>query len=190
MRPEPPEVDPPAPWFLAETPEQFATNFRRVWEERDIDQYDNLLAENFVFYLSRADVDEGEPGLWDRAREIRAAESIFGMQSSPPQLTVESIEFTRWEVNNPWMGEIVDPTFADADLVAIYTVELMATIAGSPERIKGNQRLYLKRQEIDVDGEWTTVFRLRAWEDLGINVNRPAQRSDEAISWGLFKSLF
>jgi len=164
-------VDPPAPWVLAETPEQFAINFRRCWEERNIEEYENLLSENFIFRLSSADIDEGEVGFWGRAQEIRTAEFMFGIESTPPELTVESIEFTRWEINLPWTGEVNDPQFEDAEFVATYTVELTATIAGDPEPVKGNQRLYIKREAITVDGEEVSVFRLRAWEDLGTTVN-------------------
>lgn len=162
------DVDPPDPWQLAETKEQLAANFRRCWEDRNIIEYDNLLAENFIFRLSQDDIDQGlsEIGFWDRATEMNTADQMFGVPDNE-DLTIESIQFTTWDLVTPWSDQITDEQYADAELFAEYRVALTVDFGESQETVRGRQRLYIKLEPITIDGQEVTVYRLRAWEDLG-----------------------
>lgn len=162
-------IVPSDPWVPATTTAQFITNFERAWEERDLERYDELLAENFIFYVWSQDLDEVGVGFWDRAEEMDTARQMFGTPDSDPSLTVESIEFSVFDPEVTFSDQIEDPDLADADLVGTYRVELIVGFPGDDATVRGSQEFYLKKVEDTIDGQTLSVYKLRAWKDLGIN---------------------
>lgn len=182
---------PTSPPPVATTPDQFASLFRQAWEERDVALYDVLLADGFVFRLSAADVDVdvgGGVGFWDRASELRVALQMFE-GADVEELDVESIQFRRWEVVQPWSDDTRVEEFAGAELVGVFDAELEVDFGEVRLIASGRQRLYLARASAEVEGEVVEVYVLRGWEDLGRSLTR-LNRSDDRESWGAVKSLF
>ena len=162
-------VVPVDPWIPATTTAQFITNFERAWEERDLERYDELLGEDFIFYLASQDINEIGIGFWDRAEEMDTARQMFGTPDSDPSLTVESIEFSEFVPTVAFSDQIEDPDLADADLVGTYRVSLIVGFPGDDANVRGEQEFYLKKVEREIDGQTLSVYVLRAWKDLGVD---------------------
>ena len=101
---------------LATSPAILVNNFRTAWEERSIDVYESVLAEDFRFTFSSQDVDvsPGGQGFWDRAAEIEAAEQIFGdVIPGDPDLLVSEIALIE-ECTYEEGIEFIEETLAEA----------------------------------------------------------------------------
>jgi hypothetical protein len=57
-------------------------NIELAYTKRRIEKYEQLLDENFTFYLANGDVGNGVPASWDRGLEIMAHMHLFA--SDPP----------------------------------------------------------------------------------------------------------
>jgi hypothetical protein len=62
-------------------------NLEKAYEERNINEYDKLLDEDFIFHFSPADIrdDKVTVSQWDRAAELGATTNLFDRTYSPPQ---------------------------------------------------------------------------------------------------------
>ncbi len=153
---------------LATSPAIFVSNFEAAWEDRNLELYDDLLHEEFVFWLSPQDIDDlGIPGSWDRAREIATAEQMFGT-AGDPDLQVQSIEITTLDVVETWTANFDNPNVVGADLRGTYSVEMSVVFPDRRTNVLGLQNFYLKEVTREIDGVETGVYQLFAWEDLGV----------------------
>ena len=85
-------------------------NFEQAYNKRRIDKYEQLLDENFTFYLAASDVGGNVPASWDRAVEISANANLLA--SDPPgdlpRVTGILMDL-RWEESLAWF-EMVTPS--------------------------------------------------------------------------------
>ena len=161
---------------LATSPAIFISNFEQAWEDRNLELYDDLLHEEFVFWLSEQDINELQiPGSWDRAREIATAEQMFGT-ASDPDLQVQSIEITTLDVVETWTPNFDNPNVVGADLRGTYSVVMSVVFPDKRTNVSGQQNFYLKEVTQVIDGVETGVYQLFAWEDLGLGSAKMAAR--------------
>jgi len=82
-------------------------NIELAYTKRRIDKYDELLDENFTFFLSTGDVGGGLPANWDRSTEIITNTNLF--VSDPPGDLPRCKDI---EMNVQWEDENLNPTVA------------------------------------------------------------------------------
>jgi len=82
-------------------------NLEKSYNERNIDQYNKLLDNDFVFHFSNVDVQQGNVNVtqWDRAAEINANKNMFDPNFNKPGVEpVSSIDLSLTYVagDNNW----------------------------------------------------------------------------------------
>lgn len=101
---KPPIKDEPIQSFQPLTSKSAVLNNIEVaYEKRRLDKYDELLDENFMFYLSDGDVGGGLPDSWGRPDEILANTNLFS-QSPPAEFPrCKRIQMdVQWEQGLSW----------------------------------------------------------------------------------------
>jgi hypothetical protein len=73
-------------------------NLEQAYNRRRIDKYDPVLDENFMFFLTNADVGGGLPEQWGRTVEMNANTNLFQYDPPDPLPRCETIDLDiRWE---------------------------------------------------------------------------------------------
>ena len=83
---DPENPDPqPDPYPFADTVEQLMTNFKNAYEEMDIDEYDNVLHEDFLFVFADGSSVAPPSGFYTRAQDLESTTNMFaGEQGLDP----------------------------------------------------------------------------------------------------------
>ena len=168
---EPPGTEPPAAYKnLAEARDHVLFNLEKSYNERNIDEYNVLLDDGFVFHFSNADIKNGSVSVsqWGRADDLATASNMFDPNfSKPGQDPVSSISLTltfapgedTWnkitpedQVNYP------DEFWYEKTLRYYLTVE-----AGDFTYIGDNLQASFVVRWANVDGE--EFWRIVAWRD-------------------------
>ena len=76
-------------------------NIELAYNRRNIEKYDELLDENFTFFLSAGDVGGGLPAQWDRAVEVSANMHLFTSDEGYPRCTDIEMD-VQWEDGVTW----------------------------------------------------------------------------------------
>lgn len=88
-------------------------NLKQAYDDRNIDRYDELLDEDFVFFFSNTDVQNGtvEYLQWARAAEVNATRNLFDPSFTKPDLQPASsirLTLTYAEGEDKWV-EVTPP---------------------------------------------------------------------------------
>ena len=180
------------------TPDQLVTHLVATFEQRAFTDYESALGDDFVFHFAALDqAAAGGVATWDRSTELDAVARLFSGQLGStegetvvPEIVpgVVSIAATL-TVREDWTGDFDDgPAFADAELRALYEIDLLVTHEGDVRtEVRGLQALYASQETVESRGQPTTTYRLVAWRDYG----QPERRAvSEAISLGRLKTRF
>lgn len=157
----------------ATTPDQLVANFLKAYQERHYAEYEKLLHESFLFYLSQEDVAAGADVTFSRARDLEATYHMFSGepawndQGTIIHAPIRAIHVTLMPEGPPWTDQVAQD-FAGT-LMRRYTVDMtMEFVAGAPAAVTGLQEFYAVAVPYD-DGKGTetTVYQLKFWRDLG-----------------------
>jgi len=97
-------VVPPPKFKSRISPENLLENLKTAYREREVAEYESLLANNFTFVLSLEDQDEPDmPDQWGRNTEIEIHRNIFDNENVHT-LTLEFVPGSQeWEpIENMW----------------------------------------------------------------------------------------
>jgi hypothetical protein len=163
------------PYPLATTQDQLIDNFQRAYNERNYEEYDDMLADGFVFYFAPDEVGElGQGVSYDRAQDTRSTWNMFNNQGGTtpdgdPVPPVQKLQLTLVpdEVGSVWTDQVAED-YAGTTMKR-YKVDMLVTYAdGSREQVVGLQEFYAVPVEISAeDGTAITVYQLKYWKDLG-----------------------
>jgi hypothetical protein len=162
---------------LATSETQLIKNFQAVYNNRDYDEYDNLLAENFQFWFAPDDVDAiGQGDFWDRQQDAQSTRNMFNGATGqrPDGSTVPAVQSINLQLSQveAWSnagGEVVggQTTLPDNARKARYSVSMSVyyTDDSIVSQINGEQLFYVIPVPTDQEGvdEWKLVL----WRDFG-----------------------
>jgi hypothetical protein len=188
----PPPEDPPLTTRTA-----VLHNLELAYNRRNITKLDELLDENFTFFLSEGDVHNGLPPHWTRETELQASTHLFSRNRDtevPPRWPLcKSIDMdVQWEDGNlEWVEKI--PDTAPDEVWYTATVFYDFLIEVEPDTrflpISGAESQFIVRNVGTDDGpQW----RLVEWHDLGSGILAAARASaaTEETTWGKVKALY
>jgi hypothetical protein len=145
-------------------------NLATAYNNRNIQRYDELLDEEFLFYFSNADVTGGgwtEGEYWDRAKEINANTNIFNPGYSRPGVDpVSDITLTltysegddKWTAITPDQGQYPGETWYEK--IVTYTLIVQA---GDTQYIAQNKQASFVVRAATLEGD--EVWRIITWRD-------------------------
>lgn len=166
---------PPKPFPEARTESILIDNLVRAYNERNPEEYEEMLHELFVFYFAPDEVDVLGQGLsWDRARDVKSAYNMFYSQpgqkpDGSPQAPVQRIQLklTPDDGDAPWTDQVAEE-FAGTTMKR-YKVDMdVFYTEGNPNQVKGLQEFYAVPVQVErEDGTTVTIYKLKFWRDLG-----------------------
>ncbi len=145
-------------------------NLEKAYNERNIDQYNKLLDEDFVFHFSNLDVKNGVVDVtqWDRAAEYNANKNMFDPGFTKPgvdPVSSISLELTYVPGDDNW--SVMDPPdpvkYPDEkwyEKIANYTLTVKAG-ASEYQGINIQASYVVRRATVDGKSFW----RIVAWRD-------------------------
>src|SRR5688572_20587204 len=164
------------------------SNLEDAYNRRRIDNYDDLLDENFTFFLSAADVGNGLPAQWDRAMDVTSNTNLFAADPPDPFPRCKDIDMdVRWEdeegkPNVAWV-EIDGPNGEKWYTTTVYyafqiDVEPDMTYINNP----GAKAQFTVR---NAGTEEAPLWKLVEMHDLGDpELTAHAASSTESSTWG------
>jgi hypothetical protein len=162
----PPRVPPKGPNYPDLTQKDHIFEYLElVWEYMDIDAYAKLLDEDFIFWFSQADYNDGiTPEYWGRTEELSMARNMFSGFSHPKYGAVTGIDLEvipegLWieipKTEPPYAGETWYQRTAEYRLIVSTTSEW--TLQGQEKKA-----LFTVRQS-ELDGK--NIYRIVMWHD-------------------------
>ncbi|MFO7610129.1 MAG: hypothetical protein R6X35_13250 [Candidatus Krumholzibacteriia bacterium] len=147
------------------SPEVLMANFQKVYEDRNIDGYREVIDPEFRIYLSQATIDEfGIPdGYFDYDEEVLIAERMFSgspfiRQSGAITPGITRIQFDYFQPETTWEVSPADDRIPNA-LRAQYRVNF--TIEQGNEgrlKIEGIIEFYLRSEQVEHQGRTQNRF--------------------------------
>lgn len=131
--PDPGDTPPPAPVVLPfpGSPDQLMANFQEIYENRDYDEYRQILNPDFVTYLQQSTIDEfGDVGpTLDVNEELRIHQRMFSgdaVNDPDGELVpgVISISFAKFRALDAWATSPPDDIIPNAEW-ALFEVEFL-----------------------------------------------------------------
>ena len=156
---------------LAEARDNVLFNLEKSYNERNIDQYRELLDDGFVFHFSNADIKNGDVSVaqWGRAEDLQTAGNMFNPNfSRPGQAPVSSIDLTLTYAEGEDLWNKITPedqvNYPD-EFWYEKTVRYRLTVeAGDFTYVGDNlQASFVVRWGSDQDGN--EFWRIIAWRD-------------------------
>lgn len=195
-------VTPPSGPRLPATPDEFVSEFRRAYNDRDLDTLRVLLSEDFIFYFSDGDIDTiGIDAQWERAREIASTTKMFagstGVRPDGSEQARVDLQYsfglffvaedTAWTPRN-------DPPYAGT-LFRTFRVGMQVQYEdGSLDIVSGFNDLFVEETTLEnANGAQGTGYVLHFWKDHGMDAPASRRRSEamrHVTSWGYVKALF
>ncbi len=171
----------PVAYPLAVTPDQLIANFVQAHIDREFNEYDNLLGEEFQFWFAPEDLNLAPNGFfWDRAADVASTRRMFnGSEGQKPdgsvQPAVQKIELRLNPVEPAWTdagGEVVGglTTVPAGGKKRRYSVSMVVnyTAGDIVSQVNGEQLFYvLPTQKNLGDGTTVTEWKLFIWRDFG-----------------------
>lgn len=169
----PGNVEPPAPYPLATTQDILIANFVRAYNERNYPEYEKMLHDDFLFYLSQEDVAAGADVTFSRARDLEATYNMFeGLPGTNEdgeiiQEPIRSIDLKLIPDGVPWTDQVAQDFLGTT--MKRYEVDMTVEYVGdAPSAVTGLQEFYAIAVPHDNgDGTVTTIYELKFWRDLG-----------------------
>jgi len=177
-------------------------NLQLSCNERNVDRYDELLEENFVFYFSPADVLNGTVSSesWNRASEMTAATNLFDPNySNPAQEPVQDIDLLlaypegddQWTPIEP-EDQVTYP--GETWYQKIVTYNLVVQLPGDFQYVGLNKQAALVLRAATTNSK--QVWRIVTWrDDTGTSFRGVVRRGQAAgiaedTTWGQVKALY
>lgn len=168
-------------YALATTENQLIKNFERAHRDRNFQEYENLLAENFQFWFAPEDVDLAPNGFfWDRAADVASTERMFNgavgeRPDGTPQPAVQNITLTLTGAEPAWIdasGETVggQTPVPEGTMKRRYEVAMRVSYTAGDivSEVNGEQLFYVIPTQLDQgDGVSVTEWKLLIWRDFG-----------------------
>jgi len=158
------KMDLTEPWHVL-------NNIEYAYKVRDRNTYDELLDEQFTFFFSQGDVDEGLPVQWGRPDELGATNDLFISNSQPVPVGPEcrSIRLDLLLTNIQWV-EIIpdgypDETWFSTTIFYTFTFEMAPDQTYVAET--GAKAVFTVR---NVGTEAAPLWKLVEFRDLGKGV--------------------
>ncbi len=176
--PDESKVPPPdtgGPIGLATTPDSLMANFKNVWEQRSIVEYEKLLDDQFLFFFDPNDgLDNFIGPSWGRQNELDSAGAMFRGDAGFDLITQEaippilSIEFTTFVKIIDWTDPGTDPLY-EGTLKARYKVGIKVQFQGLSQYtlVTGDNDFYVIKVS-QPDGP--DIYKIKVWEDQGQDV--------------------
>jgi hypothetical protein len=175
-------------------------NLQYSCNERNIEHYEELLDQGFVFHFSPEDVLNGYPSDWSRAAEINANTNMFDPNySNPIQEPAQDIDLSLVypEGDDEWTpiepeDQVTYP--GETWYQKIVTYNLVVQLPGNFQYVGLNkQAAFVLRAATAVSGQ---VWRIVVWRDdtgtlLRDGIRRGhASAITEETTWGQVKALY
>ena len=168
----PPPLVPPGPTYLPlNKRDNVLHNLKTSYNQRQIEPYDQLLDDNFIFHFSQADFKDGNVSVaqWGRIDEIGTTANMFDPTYTPPDGSpISSINLTlefpegedNWQAVTP-----PDPQAFPGETwyrkVVLYT---LVVEAGEDTFLQANPLPALFIVRFEPAGN-DTIYRIVAWHD-------------------------
>jgi len=186
----PPGPDPPLKNLTQ--PEDVLVNVEAAYNKRRIDWYNGALDQNFTFFLSTGDVNNGLPASWNRADEVDINTGLFDPNNTtlPCQSVFMDI---RTEDGFSWIE--VTPESAPAETWYQATLFYDFKFEISPNTyipLTGVKAVFTVR-DAGKFGEYDHHWQLVEMRDLGdatMASERMSSAATEGTTWGQVKSLY
>jgi hypothetical protein len=165
-------------------------NLELAYNERNIQQFERLLDDEFIFLFSEVDYNEGRvPISWERPGEIDATTNLFNENLDSPLRATNinlRLDFTEGEWTEiPQNDESWFRKDVEYDII-------VQTASGVD--YKGNRQwAQIFVREAIPDGETGMIWRINRWRDIGggsRSFNAPASSEVEDHTWGGIKALY
>ena len=184
----------PVPWPPVSGKWQVLRTMELAISRRNLQRYEELLDDNFTFYLANSDVLGGLPESWDREIEIHANANLFSTEQPPaPMKHVLSLHMDiQWEddrgkPNVAWI-ELTPPNSSETWYTTTVFFNFQVDVEGDLTYISnpGTQAQFTVRNAGTEEGP---VWKLVEMRDLGSS-SGPAttSRSTEPATWGGIKA--
>ncbi len=181
-----PDPDPETSYQWPDTREKLMENFEQAYVEMDIDEYDFILHDDFIFIFTDTEV-------WTRLQDIQSTTNMFSGEQGEygdgwAVLGVQSIAVHTFNQIGVWeRQEPTHPYFPDTDQ-GLFDVQIVFYLEGGEHTltVSSEQLFYVKSEEVD-DGEGGTRTRcfLAGQRDLGSGL-----KTNEDMTWGSVKALY
>ena len=172
-------------------------NLSSAYEERNLDEYMDCLAEEFTFHLAQVDLDEDAtlPEYWGKAMERSIHEKMFGIVPvQNPENEVEKITLTltTGPYDHDEGADPVDPM--DDRWTYRLSTDLMVWFPNNLQRrADADVEFVFRIDPLETNPEdGDTLFEIVKWEDLATDGGsfRPLQPDVEETSFGLLKATY
>jgi hypothetical protein len=172
-------------------------NLQSAYNDRNISRYDELLDDDFVFYFSAADVQNGtvSSSYWSRAAEINANKNMFDPNySNPNQQPVQDIDLAlvytqgddQWTPSDaPDQVRYPGETWHQKTVTYSLTVQL----PGDFQYVGLNKQAAFVLRAATKDSK--LVWRIVTWrDDTGSTLRAQAAAVSAETTWGQIKEVF
>jgi hypothetical protein len=140
-------------------------NLELAYNDRNIKQFERLLDDEFVFFFSEADYNEGGvPISWERPIEINTNTNLFNENLDGP-LRATNIDLRLTYTKGEWT-EILqgnDESWFSKEVEYNITVQTVSGVDYKGNRLKAQ---FIIREAIP-DGETEKIWRIIRWRDIG-----------------------
>ena len=171
------------------TKEAVLTRFESVFNKRNIAGYDNLLDDNFVFYLAPGDVVGGLPAQWGRAEEIDYMSKLLNKNFAGPY-RCSHVEVDLLLNNGVQWVEIIPATADETWYQTTVFDEYLFNIGPDQLISKNGAKVQLTVRNAGTEEE--PAWKLVEWRELESDDNLVASTSmaTDTRTWGEIKSLY
>ena len=185
----------PSPYKDLTTKENVLSNIETAYNRRSIARYDELLDDNFTFYLYPGDVGGEIPASWDRATEVLYNMRLF--DKSYPTNTCKSISMDlQFDPNNiSWVDLVPDQSKYPGETwktaVIYYAFRFDVLPDTQYESAAGARAQFTVR---NVGTDQAPQWRLVEMDDLSngslLNYAGAMRTTTQASTWGQVKALY
>jgi hypothetical protein len=185
-------------YLNSNTPASLLEDFRRSWVYRDIEHYETLFADDFVFYFDGSTLEENPalPEFWTRSEELNRVGELFAseeisdirllLEYDPVPEPVEDVG------REQWLRIVVTDVMLQID-----RTPLPGESEGTTYLVEDQvQHFYLRKGKTEDDtlpsSPTSDKYFIVSWRDLGPESWRdldPLSASMPA-TWGRLKALF
>ena len=169
--------------------EAVLNNLELAYNKRIPERVDELLDENFTFYLAPGDVGGGIPAQWSRTDEVDVTTGLLDSRNaaSGPVVLALSVDVQSIEVEWTPIVPLSAPTETWYATTLGYDFNVHMDSDQNFIAMPGAQAIFVVR---DVDPTDATDWRLVEWRDLGGNVAAMASVGTASKTWSGIKALY
>ncbi len=183
------ERDDPDPFLPRTSAENLLLNLKQAYNDRELAEYDSLLADEFTF-VYKPDESTIEEYL-DVTQELGIHAHIFGTQ----YVQELSVDF---EIGSPTVdagqtapGDTVwTVLMTGVHLMLLGTTPDHPTVTESLELIDATQQFWFKKTGWTDPSSGLPILALVRWEDLGSTAGESNSRGSAPLTWGGIKDMF